>query len=83
MAKQAVGPLEDVMYARGERSACRTAYYRARKAGQRWGGSKPGIRKVVQERTVKRMKRDGATISDISRAVGLSRPTVYALLKAQ
>jgi DNA invertase Pin-like site-specific DNA recombinase len=57
----------------------------ARKQGKRWGGSKPGIRKQVtdsQVRAIQRMKADGETITDIARAVSLSRPTVYATLAA-
>ena len=55
----------------------------ARKQGKRWGGSKAGVRKQVseiQERAVRRMKAEGETITDIARAVGLSRPTIYAVL---
>ncbi len=57
----------------------------ARKTGKRWGGSKPGVRKQVsevQERTIRRMKDEGERIADIARAVGLSRPTIYAVLTA-
>jgi DNA invertase Pin-like site-specific DNA recombinase len=55
----------------------------ARKAGKRWGGSKPGVRKQVTEvqvETVHLLKAKGKRIADISRAVGLSRPTIYSLL---
>jgi DNA invertase Pin-like site-specific DNA recombinase len=66
---------------RGERVAAGQAAARAN--GKRWGGSKPGIRKKVtplQERLIRRMKRDGENIRAISKAVHLSRPTVYSVL---
>jgi DNA invertase Pin-like site-specific DNA recombinase len=56
----------------------------ARDQGKRWGGSKAGIRKVVtdeQLRTILRMRAEKEPISTISRVVGLSRPTVYVLLR--
>lgn len=56
----------------------------ARKKGKRWGGSKPAVRKVVtdaQVRTIRDMKRKGERIADIARTVGLSRPTIYAILR--
>jgi DNA invertase Pin-like site-specific DNA recombinase len=56
----------------------------ARKAGKRWGGSKPGVRKQlsdVQVRTIRTMKDSGETITDISRAVGVSRPTIYSVIR--
>jgi DNA invertase Pin-like site-specific DNA recombinase len=55
----------------------------ARANGKRWGGSKPGVRKQVSEtqvRAVRRMKADGETVTNIARAVGISRPTIYAIL---
>lgn len=55
----------------------------ARKAGKRWGGSKPGVRKQVSEtqvRAIRRMKADGESITAIADAVKLSRPTIYAVL---
>jgi DNA invertase Pin-like site-specific DNA recombinase len=57
----------------------------ARKEGKRWGGSKPGVRKQVtdvQLRTVRRMLQAKETITDISRAVGLSRPTIYGIVRS-
>ena len=66
---------------RGERVKAGQAV--ARKHGKRWGGSKPGVRKQVsdiQERAVRRMKAEGETITGIACAVGLSRPTIYAVL---
>ena len=56
----------------------------ARLAGKRWGGSKPGRRLIVtkeQDATVQRLYIEGSSIAAIARAVGLSRPTVYSLLK--
>ena len=53
--------------------------------GKRWGGSKPGRRKKVtptQEKAIRRMKADGETIANITRAVSLSRPTIYSILAA-
>lgn len=68
---------------RGER--VRAGQNVARAAGKRWGGSKPGVRKQVSDvqlRAIQRMKAEGESISDIARAVGLSRPTIYAVLRA-
>jgi DNA invertase Pin-like site-specific DNA recombinase len=55
----------------------------ARANGKTWGGSKPGVRKVVtptQEKAILRMKQDGESVTAISLAVGLSRPTIYDVL---
>ncbi len=55
----------------------------ARANGKTWGGSKKGRRvKVTDEqvRTIERMHIEGATKAAMSRATGLSRPTVYAVL---
>jgi DNA invertase Pin-like site-specific DNA recombinase len=55
----------------------------ARAAGKRWGGSVRGRRvKVTGEQLViiQRMKSDGARVSAIARATGLSRPTIYSVL---
>ena len=52
--------------------------------GKHWGGSKPGVRKQVSDtkvRAILKMKADGERIADIARAVEVSRPTVYAVLK--
>ena len=69
---------------RGERIAAGLAAVRA--AGKTWKpGSKKGVRKVVTElqiKAIKQMKKDGETIRDISRAVKLSRPTIYSVLSA-
>lgn len=56
----------------------------ARKAGKTWGGSLPGVHKVVtplQLRLVRDMKEKGEAITDIAKAVRLSRPTIYAILQ--
>jgi DNA invertase Pin-like site-specific DNA recombinase len=55
----------------------------ARASGKRWGGSKRGRRlKVTTEQvaTIHRMAGEGAKVSAIARATGLSRPTVYGAL---
>lgn len=55
----------------------------ARANGKTWGGSEAGKRKKVtslQERMICRMKKEGESISAISRAVKLSRPTIYDVL---
>ncbi|MGE3241370.1 MAG: recombinase family protein [Pirellulales bacterium] len=51
----------------------------------RWGGSKKGVRKKVtatQERAIRRMHSDGESIVAIARAIGLSRPTIYSVLRS-
>ena len=56
----------------------------ARANGKTWGGSKPGKRKKVtltQEKMIRRMKEEGETIVAIARAVALSRPTIYDVLR--
>jgi len=55
----------------------------ARAEGKTWGGSKAGRRLKVtpeQERTVKRMRAESESVVAMSRATGLSRPTVYRIL---
>jgi DNA invertase Pin-like site-specific DNA recombinase len=55
----------------------------AQAAGKRWGGRTKGQRvKVTSEQAdvVRRLRDEGQSISAISRAVSLSRPTVYSLL---
>ena len=57
----------------------------AREAGKRWGGRKKGTRiKVTDDaiETIRRMESEGKTKASMARATGLSRPTVYAVLKA-
>lgn len=56
----------------------------AHSRGVRWGGSKPGVRKVVtdaQLRAVQSMKAGGETVAAIARGVGLSRPTIYSIIR--
>ena len=68
---------------RGER--VRAGQTAARAQGKCWGGSMAGVRKQVTEvqvRTVRRMQAAGERVADISRAVGLSRPTIYSILAA-
>lgn len=66
---------------RGER--IRAGQIVARQQGKKWGGSEAGRRVKVtplQEKTIHRMKSDGEKITAISKAVGLSRPTIYSVL---
>lgn len=56
----------------------------ARQAGKRWGGSQKGRRlKVTDEQvaTIRRMHDEGESKSAMARATGLSRPTIYAVLR--
>lgn len=56
----------------------------ARAAGKTWGGSKKGRRlKVTDEQidVIHQMKKDRSSIAAIARATGLSRPTIYAVLR--
>lgn len=55
----------------------------AKANGKKWGGSKPGRKKVdaTKERTIRKMKEAGAPIAAIARTVGLSRPTIYDVLR--
>lgn len=67
---------------RGERVRAGQAVAKAK--GKKWGGSKAGIRKKVdrtKERLIKRMRDDGESVSAIAKTLGLSRPTVYDVLK--
>ncbi len=57
----------------------------ARKKGKTWGGSKPGWRWKVSEdqiAAITEMKVAGKSISLIARVTGLSRPTIYHVLKS-
>jgi len=57
----------------------------ARAAGKRWGGSEKGRRlKVTAEQieAIRAMHGRGVTKAAIARATGLSRPTIYAVLRA-
>jgi DNA invertase Pin-like site-specific DNA recombinase len=56
----------------------------ARAAGKRWGGSRPGRRLSVTEEQIevaRRLDREGTPVAAIARAIGVSRPTVYTLLR--
>jgi DNA invertase Pin-like site-specific DNA recombinase len=67
---------------RAERVAAGQAV--ARRKGKRWGGSKKGWRwKVTDDQisAVHEMRAGGKTIAQISRIVGLSRPTIYRILE--
>jgi DNA invertase Pin-like site-specific DNA recombinase len=58
----------------------------ARAAGKRWGGSKPGRRiKVTREQatTIYKLHAESTPIAAIARAVGLSRPTVYSIVRGR
>lgn len=63
---------------RGERILAGIAA--AKVQGKRWGGRKPGTRirlTVEKERTIKAMRKSGESIAAISRALNLSRTTIY------
>jgi len=49
-----------------------------------WGGRKPGTRVKVTpevESAIRNMKKAGRPIAEIARVVGLTRPTVYGVLR--
>ncbi len=55
----------------------------ARAAGKVWGGGKAGRRvrlSIEKERAIRQLSKEGKGISEISRVVGLSRPTIYKAL---
>ena len=63
---------------------CRLGRIKAWENGKRWGGSKPGWRwKVTNDQVtaIKEMKAAGKKITHIARATGLSRPTIYRVLR--
>lgn len=67
---------------RGERVKAGQAAAKAR--GKTWGGSKPGTRRKVtpvQERAIRQLKQAGESITAIADTVGLSRPTIYDVLR--
>jgi DNA invertase Pin-like site-specific DNA recombinase len=67
---------------RAERVAAGQAV--ARRKGKKWGGSKPGWRWKVtddQVQAIKEMKMAGKKVTHIARITGLSRPTVYRVLR--
>jgi DNA invertase Pin-like site-specific DNA recombinase len=56
----------------------------ARAKGKRWGGSKPGRYVKVtpdQDIAIRRMACEGVSLSKIARITGLSRPTIYRVLR--
>lgn len=58
----------------------------AKAAGKTWGGSEKGRRiKVTPEQiaVVRRMKSEGESVIAMASATGLSRPTIYAIIKNQ
>ncbi len=58
----------------------------ARRKGKKWGGSKPGWRWKVsddQVTAIREMKMAGKAITHIARVTGLSRPTIYRVLREQ
>jgi len=68
---------------RSERVAAGQAV--ARRNGKRWGGSKKGWRwKVTDDQlaAILEMKGAGKPVAQISRIVGLSRPTIYRVLES-
>ena len=67
---------------RAERVAAGQAV--ARRKGKRWGGSKKGWRWKVgddQVAAIHEMHKDGKKIANIARVTGLSRPTIYRVLR--
>lgn len=68
---------------RAERVAAGQAV--ARRKGKKWGGSKKGWRWKVsddQVTAIREMKAAGKKITYIARATGLSRPTIYGVLRS-
>ena len=56
----------------------------AREQGKTWGGSKPGRQITVTDEQIARVRSmRGGQIATIARTVGLSRPTVYWLLRQE
>ena len=69
---------------RGERVKAGQAAARA--DGRTWGGSRKGRRLKVtdlQIRTIRELKAAGEPVAAIARTVGLSRPTIYAVLASE
>lgn len=67
---------------RSERQAAGIA--KAKAQGKKWGGSEKGTRtKVTDDKIeiIRHMKEKGKPITAIAKAVGLSRPTIYGVLK--
>jgi DNA invertase Pin-like site-specific DNA recombinase len=58
----------------------------AKAAGRTWGGSLAGRRLKVtpeQEQAIRRQKAEGVKVAAIARGTGLSRPTVYSVLRTE
>ena len=58
----------------------------ARAEGKVWGGRRPGTRIAVtveKEQAINRMKADDVPIAEIARVLGLTRRTIYKVLKRQ
>jgi DNA invertase Pin-like site-specific DNA recombinase len=56
----------------------------ARAQGKRWGGSSKGRRLKVSrdhQRIIRQLRAAGECVASIARATGLSRPTVYTVLR--
>jgi DNA invertase Pin-like site-specific DNA recombinase len=56
---------------------------KAKAEGKTWGGSEKGRRlKVTDEQVtlIRRLRREGESVSAIARATNLTRPTVYSYL---
>ncbi len=68
---------------RGER--VKAGQQAAKARGKRWGGSKKGVRKrktVEKIKSILALRKQGIRITEIGRAVGLSTPTIYSIIKA-
>jgi DNA invertase Pin-like site-specific DNA recombinase len=69
---------------RSERQAAGIAAARA--AGKRWGGRQPGtVTAAVAEKqaAIRTLHKAGESVSAIARATGLSRPTIYAVIRGE
>ncbi|MGA2501680.1 MAG: helix-turn-helix domain-containing protein, partial [Tepidisphaeraceae bacterium] len=54
-------------------------------SGKVWGGGKAGRRarlSAEKEEAVHQLRKEGKSIAEIARVVGLSRPTIYKAVKA-
>lgn len=67
---------------RGER--VKAGQIAARAAGKRWGGRKKGVRSKVTPEMAKQillLKKSGQSTASVARAMGLSLPTVWSVIK--
>ena len=67
-----------------QRDHAKKGVKKAMQNGKKWGGSKPGWRwKVSNEQveSVIRMHAENVPMVKIAKTVGLSRPTIYKILK--